>query len=402
MPAGSPIRPDPLAALLALRELPARLIVGLMSGTSADGTDAALCEVAGAGESTRVRMLGFVSVPFARSLRERIFALAEADAAELCELDVLLGEVFAEAVLAACRTAGVQVADVHLVGSHGQTASHRPRSAGGLGSTLQIGEAAVVAERTGLPVISDFRVRDVAAGGEGAPLVPLVDHLLFRSPGRRRALQNIGGIANVTLVQDRIDDIVAFDNGPGNMALDAVARAASRGLEAYDVDGQRAARGQIDPALLAELHQHPYLAQPPPKSTGRELFGRGFVYPLLDRWKGRPPSTPGIAALDDLLATLTRFTAEAIVGSYRAHLPAFPDEIYVCGGGAANPTLMSHLRMLCAPSPVNDTAVLGVDPMAKEAIAFAVLANETLFGHPGNVPQATGADGPRVLGKITF
>jgi anhydro-N-acetylmuramic acid kinase len=393
---------DPLRALVALRELPARRVVGLMSGTSADGTDAALVEIAGSGESTRVRLLSYVSVPFVRALRERIFGLAEADASELAELDVLLGESFAQAAEAACLKAGLPFAEVHFIASHGQTASHRPRSAGRLGATLQIGEAAVIAEKTGLPVISDFRVRDAAAGGEGAPLVPLVDHLLLRAPGRWRAIQNIGGIANVTLIGGSLSDLCAFDNAPGNMALDAVARAASRGTEAYDIDGQRAARGQVDPDLLRELHQHPYLTQAPPKSTGRELFGRGFVYPLLDRWKTRPPSRPGGAALDDLLATLTRFTAEAIVRSYREHLPVFPDEVYLCGGGAHNPTLVGHLRELCAPAPVRDTGALGLDPDAKEAIAFAVLANETLFGRPGNVPRATGAVGPRVLGKITL
>jgi anhydro-N-acetylmuramic acid kinase len=301
-----------------------------------------------------------------------------------------------------CRAAGVETRDVHLIGSHGQTAAHRPRSAGRIGATLQIGEPAVISERTGLPVICDFRVRDVAAGGEGAPLVPLVDHLLFRAPGVRRAIQNIGGIANVTLVGDSFAELVAFDTGPGNMALDAVARAASRGVDAYDVDGRRAARGQIDRQLLTELHRHPFFAQSPPKTTGRELFGRSFVYPLLDRWAKRPPSSPGLSPLDDLLATLTRFTAETIARSYREHLPGPPDEIYLCGGGAYNPTLRAHLTELCAPTPVRDTTALGVDPKAKEAVAFAVLANETLFGHPGNVPRATGASGPRVLGKISF
>jgi anhydro-N-acetylmuramic acid kinase len=315
---------------------------------------------------------------------------------------VLIGESFATATRAACDKAGVPMGDVQLIASHGQTAAHRPRSQGQLGATLQIGEAAVIAERTGLPVISDFRARDVAAGGEGAPLVPLVDHFLLRAPGKRRAIQNIGGIANVTLVGGSLGDLVAFDNGPGNMCLDAVARAASRGVENFDQDGRRAARGRIDHNLLEELHLHPYLSQPPPKSTGRELFGRGFVYPLLDRWKGRAASSSDAVPLDDLLATLTRFSAEAIARSFHEHLPVFPDEIYLCGGGAHNQTLVTHLRELCSPSPVRDTGVLGVDPDAKEAIAFAVLGNETLFGHPGNIPQATGAAGPRVLGKITL
>jgi anhydro-N-acetylmuramic acid kinase len=388
---------DPLRRLLDLRARPSRLVVGLLSGTSADGCDAALCEIAGSGEQTQLAVRAFVTTPFPRALRERIFRLAQADASELCDMDVLLAEAFAHGARAVCDAAGVPLEAVDLVGSHGQTAVHHPPSGGGagdrLGATLQIGEAAVIAERTGRPVISDFRVRDVAAGGEGAPLVPLVDHLLFRMPGRRRALQNIGGIANVTLVGDHLDDLVAFDNAPGNMPLDAVARAASNGEEAYDAGGRRAARGRVDAALLAELHGHPFLALPPPKSTGREVFGKPFVYPLLARFETRT---------DDLLATLTRFTAEAIARSYREALPAMPDEVYVSGGGALNPTLMRHLAELLAPIPVESTAALGVDPEAKEAIAFAVLANETLFGHPGNIPSVTGAAGPRVLGKICF
>ena len=384
---------DPLARLLAARERPRRIVIGLLSGTSADGTDAALCEIAGHGENTGLVARAFVTTPFSRALRERIFRVAQVDAAELTDLDVMLGDAFADAAFAVAAAAGVAIEDVDLIGSHGQTAVHHPRSAGGVGATLQIGEAAVIAERTGRPVISDFRVRDVAAGGEGAPLVPLVDHLLFRKPGRRRALQNIGGIANVTLVSDRLEDLVAFDNGPGNMPLDTVARSASAGSEAFDRDGARAARGAVDPGLLTELHRHPYLSQPLPKSTGRETFGRSFVYPLLTRFEGH---------LDDLLATLTRFTAEAIARSYREMLPAMPDEVFVSGGGALNPTMMRHLAELLAPIPVTTSATLGVDPEAKEAIAFAVLANQTLFGEPGNIPAVTGAAGPRVLGKLSF
>ncbi len=384
---------DALTRLVALRERPRRLVIGLLSGTSADGTDAALCEIAGAGESTDLHVLAFATVPFSRALRERIFGLGQADNAELADVDVLLGDAFADAAIEACRIAGVKLEEVDLIGSHGQTAVHHPRSAGKLGATLQIGEAAVIAERTGKPVISDFRVRDVAAGGEGAPLVPLVDHILFRSPTERRALQNIGGIANVTLVTARLADLVAFDNAPGNMALDAVARAASDGKEAFDVDGRRAARGTIDRDLLAELHRHPYLALPPPKSTGRELFGKPFVAPLLARFDQRK---------DDLLATLTRFSAEAIARSYREVFPIPPTEVYVSGGGALNLTLMQHLSELLDPIPVATTDALGIDPKAKEAIAFAVLANETLFGHAGNVPRVTGAAGPRVLGKISL
>jgi anhydro-N-acetylmuramic acid kinase len=391
VPSGTTPDGDPLARFLGLRARERRRVIGLLSGTSADGTDAALCELSGFGETTVLHACTFVTTPFERPLRERIYRVGEADASELTDLDVVLGEAFAKAAVEVAVAAGVALADVDLIGSHGQTAVHHPRSAGRLGATLQIGEAGVIAERTGRPVVSDFRVRDVAAGGEGAPLVPLVDHLLFRKPGVRRALQNIGGIANVTLVSERLEDLVAFDNAPGNMPLDAVARAASGGAEAYDAGGRRAARGHVDATLLSELHAHPYLSQPLPKSTGRETFGKEFIYPLLGRFGGR---------LDDLLATLTRFVAEAIARSYRESLPAPPQEVYVSGGGALNPTLMGHLSTLLAPVPVTTTAALGVDPEAKEAIAFAVLANETLFGRPGNVPRVTGAAGPRVLGKI--
>jgi anhydro-N-acetylmuramic acid kinase len=384
---------DPVSRLLAVRGRPRRIVIGLLSGTSADGTDAALCEIAGFGENTGLVARAFVTTPFPRPLRERIYRVSQADASELTDLDVMLGEAFADGARAVADAAGVAMTDVDLIGSHGQTAVHHPRSAGQLGATLQIGEAAVIAERTGCPVVSDFRVRDVAAGGEGAPLVPLVDHLLFRKPGRRRALQNIGGIANVTLVSERLDDLVAFDNGPGNMPLDTVARAASQGREAFDRDGARAARGDIDEGLLTELHRHPYLSQRLPKSTGRETFGKDFVYPLLARYHNRH---------DDLLATLTRFSAEAIARSYREMLPAMPDEVFISGGGALNPTLMRHLTELLSPVPVTTSAALGVDPEAKEAIAFAVLANQTLFGQPGNIPAVTGAIGPRVLGKISF
>jgi anhydro-N-acetylmuramic acid kinase len=244
-----------------------------------------------------------------------------------------------------------------------------------------------------VPVICDFRVRDVAAGGEGAPLVPLVDYLLFRAGGRVRALQNIGGIANVTVVPDRREGVFAFDTGPGNMCLDAVAAVASGGAERYDAGGVRAARGRVDAALLAELHAHPFFAQAPPRSSGREMFGSGFTAGLIDRFRAR---------LDDLLATLTRFTAESIRRAYREHVePRTPvDEVLVSGGGVHNPVLMAHLTDLFAPVPVRSTADVGVDPDAKEAIAFAVLANETLYGAPGNVPAATGAAGARVLGKI--
>jgi anhydro-N-acetylmuramic acid kinase len=386
---------DPLARLLALRDQPMRRVVGLMSGTSADGIDAALVEITGAGDDARVRLAAYRQTPFSPAVRARLHDARRASAEKLCELNVLLGETFARAAIEVAGAAGLGAADIDLIGSHGQTVSHLPPSAYPVGATLQVGEGAVIAELTGAPVVCDFRVRDVAAGGEGAPLVPLADWVLCRTPGRVRALQNIGGIANVTVVPDRAEGVFAFDTGPGNMPLDAVARVASRGAEGYDKDGGRAARGAVDARVVAELHRLPFFDRPPPRSTGREEFGDAWLSPLLDRFAGRH---------DDLLATLTRFVAESIHGAYaRWVLPRTPiDEVFVSGGGVHNRTLMAHLAELFAPVPVASTAAIGLDPDAKEAVAFAILANETLFGRPGNVPAATGARGPRVLGKIVL
>jgi anhydro-N-acetylmuramic acid kinase len=359
-----------------------------MSGTSADGIDAALVEVDGAGPTTRARLVAFVSRPWEPALQARVLAAGEAGAAELLDLHYRVGHAFAEAALAVIEPARRAGLAVHLVGSHGQTARHHPRVA-----TLQIGEPAVIAERTGLPVVADFRPRDVAAGGEGAPLVPLVDWLLFRAPGRGRACLNLGGIANVTILAERPEDIRAFDVGPANMPLDLVVAAWTGGAEAFDEGGRRAASGRVDPGLLAELLAHPFVTRVPPKSTGREAFGRDFVAPLLARFAGREA---------DLLATLTRFVAEAVADNLRRFAVGRLHEVLVSGGGARNPALMGALRVALAPAAVRSLADVGMDPDAKEAVAFAILANETLFGQPGNLPGATGAAGPRVLGKIVL
>jgi anhydro-N-acetylmuramic acid kinase len=385
---------DALADLVGLRAVDPRRIVGLMSGTSADGVDAALVEVTGAGETTRVRLLDFATRPYTPALRVRVVAAGEADAAEVTRLHYELGEEFARAALAVVEPARRRGLPAHLVGSHGQTIRHHPRpAAGGQAATLQIVEPAVIAERTGLPVIADFRPRDVAAGGEGAPLVPLVDWLLFRVPGRVRALLNIGGIANVTVVGDRPDETRAFDVGPGNMPLDATVTAWTGGTETFDRGGRRAAAGRLHAAVVRELLGHPFLAARPPKSTGRETFGRAFVGPLLARFAGREA---------DLLRTLTRFVAEGIADGIRRHVGRPVDEVVVSGGGASNPLLLADLGDALGATPVRLLTELGMDPDAKEAIAFAVLANETLFARPGNVPAATGADGPRILGKIVL
>ncbi len=386
---------DAVARLLALRQVSPRRIVGLISGTSADGVDAALVEVEGAGESLRTRLLDFACRPYPPLLRSRVVAAGEAGVPELLALHYELGEFFAEAARAVIEPARRRGLAVHLIGSHGQTARHRPRAAGpdGRAATLQIAEPALIAERTGLPVVADFRPADVAAGGEGAPLVPLVDWLLFRAPGRTRVCLNIGGIANATVVGDRADAVRAFDLGPGNMPLDTVVQSWTRGAEAFDRDGARAAGGRVDPALLRRLLGHPFFAAPPPKSTGRETFGAPFVAPLLAAFAGREA---------DLLRTLTRFVAEGIADGVGRWIARRVDEVLVSGGGARNRTLMADLAEVLAPARVRPLDELGMDPDAKEAVAFAVLANETLFGRPGNVPGATGAVGPRVLGKIVL
>ena len=386
---------DPLAALLALRTVSPRYVVGLISGTSADGIDTALVEIDGAGETTRARLVDFRSRPYDPDLRARVLALKDARAAELLRVHVRLGEEFARAALDVIEDAGRAGRAVHLIGSHGQTARHHPRADApdGRAATLQLAEPAIIAERTGLPVVADFRPRDIAAGGEGAPLVPLVDWLLFRRPGATRACLNLGGIANVTVVTDGLDGVRAFDLGPANMPMDLVVGAWTGGAETFDRDGARAAAGRVDEALVAELLRHPYLALPPPKSTGREAFGDVFVEPLLRRHAGREA---------DLLASLTRFVAESVARGIRAWVPEPVAEVLVSGGGARNRTLMTALGAALRPVPVRSLEAVGLDPDAKEAVAFAVLANETLFGRPGNVPGATGASGPRLLGKLVL
>ncbi len=377
------------------------LIVGLMSGTSLDGADAALVRVEGETEAdVRVEVVSSVTLPYDGGRREAIHAGILAGTAEaLCGLHAELGEWLAEAALRACAQAGVDPADVDAVGSHGQTVWHRPPAGGTRGATLQLGDAATIAERTGIPVVSDFRTRDVAAGGQGAPLVPWVERVLFSLPGRARALQNLGGIGNVTRVPPRGsgEAVFAFDTGPGNALMDAAVELATGGRLSYDCDGRLAARGKVDEALLADLLRHPYFAAPPPKSTGREEFGRPFVERLV-----AATAPEGDEDWLDLVATLTELTARTVADAYgRWVIPRGVDEVVVSGGGARNPTLMARLAALLHPLPVRDSAALGIDPEAKEAVAFALLAWAHLKGIPANEPGATGAAGPRILGSYT-
>jgi anhydro-N-acetylmuramic acid kinase len=288
---------------------------------------------------------------------------------------------------------------VAAICSHGQTVWHRPPAGARRGATLQLGDAATIAERTGCAVVSDFRTRDVAAGGHGAPLVPWADRLLFSVPGRARALQNIGGIGNVTWLPPHGSDeaAFAFDTGPGNALIDAAVELATDRRLGFDRDGALAARGEVDGELLADLLRHPYFAAEPPKSTGREEFGRPFVVRLVEAM--RPE---GDRDWLDLVATLTELTARTIADAYARWLvPRGVHEVVITGGGARNPTLVGRIRALLAPLPVVDAAELGIDADAKEAVAFALLAWAHLHGIPANLPAATGAAGPRVLGSLT-
>ena len=380
-----------------------RKAVGLMSGTSADGVDAALVQIRGSGKATEVSLLAFESYPFSKDIKQRILALCDPSTGsvdEVCRMNVLLGELFAEAAAKIIHNAGLALEEVDLIGSHGQTVHHLPnpetRSGYTTRSTLQIGEPCVIAERTGITTVADFRPRDMAAGGEGAPLVPLVDYLLFRSPTQGRGILNIGGIANITLLPAScaLEDVLAFDIGPGNMVIDHLAELVTSGQECCDRDGRIAASGQIHEPLLAELMAHPFLQRRPPKSAGREDFGVNFTEALHDRALQQKLSD------EDLIATATAFTARAISAGVERFASYPLDELLVSGGGVHNATLMKHLEHLFDPVRVLPLEALGMSSDAKEAVAFAVLANETLLGHPGNLPNVTGASHPTVLGKI--
>ena len=374
-------------------------VAGLMSGTSADGVDVAIVDIGPRG----LKVVAFGRRPYPAAVRRGIFRLFRPEMSridDLCHLNFVIGELFAAALVGLCRKRAIPLESIDLIGSHGQTVYHIPRGRrfGGrlVRSTLQIGEPCVIAERTGITTVADFRPRDVAAGGQGAPLVPYADYFLFHDDRRSRAVQNIGGIANVTYLPagGGIESVMAFDTGPGNMIIDRLAQRVTSGKQSYDAGGRLAARGTVDERLMGELLGHPYLARRPPKSTGREMFGTPFADALLARARRR-----GIAPLD-ILATGTAFTASSIAGAYRRHLPGPVDEVILCGGGARNRTLVRMLREALAPAKVLRTDRLGIDADAKEAVSFAILAYETIRGAPANVPAATGAAKPVVLGKI--
>lgn len=375
-------------------------IIGLMSGTSIDGIDAALVRFVGDVASLDWDLEEFRSTPYPSDRKKTIHdAIAHGSPATLSDLNVQLGEWFAEAALDLCDAAGLTAAAIDAIGSHGHTVWHRPPTAGHRGATLQLGCAATIAERTGITVISDFRSRDVAAGGHGAPLVPFADRLLYARPDAVRVLVNIGGMANLTRVPRRGDDepLLAFDTGPGNALIDAAVEMATGGEAGYDRDGRLAAGGSVDGALLGELLEDPFYAKEPPRSTGRETYGRERVERLVAE-----RATMDDAGWRDFVATLTELTARTIADAVRRFVaPRGLDEVVVTGGGAHNPVLMRRLSESLAPLRVVTGTQAGIHGDAKEAIAFAALAWAHLTGRPGNVPEVTGAVGPRILGSRT-
>jgi anhydro-N-acetylmuramic acid kinase len=368
------------------------VVVGLMSGTSLDGISAAVVRFTPRSSGLDAELLAFVAVPYAAEQRSRLAAaLAGATPSDYCRLSFDLGEWLASAAIKAIAESGVASADIAAVASHGQTVWHEPGH-----STWQLGETAVIAERTRRPVIGDLRVRDVAAGGQGAPLVPMADAMLFSSPTRWRALQNIGGIGNVTVVPPGGDlsGVRAFDTGPGVVVIDAVVRQLWPQL-AFDRDGRLALAGRAYEAIVAQQLRHPYFGEEPPKSTGRELFTPAYVDMLIADCRAAGASDK------DIVATAVLLTARSIGDAYRRFIPEPVEEVVVSGGGAKNPALLAAIERELAPRAILPFEREFFDGEAKEAVAFALLGYLHLMGAPGNVPTATGARGPRVLGKLT-
>lgn len=388
-----------LQKLLEITAKPKRIACGLMSGTSLDGVDAAVVEITDSGPKTRVKLLRFLTLPYTEEEKEQILKLCTPETSsvdKICRMNVFLGEKMAEAAISAIRLGGFSLREIDFISSHGQTIYHIPNDH----ATMQIGELAVIAERTGCITVGDFRPSDMAAGGQGAPLVPFTDYLLFHDDQKGRVLLNIGGISNVTVIRAGAEpkDVIAFDTGPGNMLIDALVRIGTDGQKDYDEDGRFGARGSINREWLRRILQRDeYLMLPPPKSTGREYYGDAMALRLWHEGKNQGLS------FEDIIATVTEYTAQSI----RINLDQFTgetneiQEVFVGGGGVKNKTLMSSLEKGLNAS-VKPMEALGFSSDAKEAIAFALLGNEFLCGHPNNIPTATGARRQVSMGKLVF
>ncbi len=384
-----------------------KLVIGLMSGTSVDGIDAAIVEVTGHGLETEVDLIAFETFPFPSGVPQRILALCHPDTGrvdDICEMNFYIGHLFAEAVKHILQKSGMHARDIALIGSHGQTIHHLPKDANTAcnvsryPSTLQIGEPSVIAHETRIPTIADFRVADMAAGGQGAPLVSYPDYLLFHDSEKTVGLLNIGGIANLTVLpaNGTFDSVCAADTGPGNMCIDAVVSEITEGAEHYDKDGTRAAQGTAHQPLINEWLKHPFFQLSPPKTTGREMFGHTYAMECLAACREHKlPDNDCIATLTELtVQTIADYIARFITGQNPI------DTLYVSGGGVHNQTIMRRLSELLANTAVESVDSSGISADAKEAIAFAILANETLHGNAGNLPSATGASVRKILGKF--
>ena len=396
-----------MKAFIELLKKDKKLIIGLMSGTSVDGIDAAIVEITGHGLEIEVDLLAFETFPFPLGVPQRILTLCQPDTGrvdDICEMNFYIGHLFAEAVKYILQKSGMHANDIALIGSHGQTIHHLPNDAATdsdvshYPSTLQIGEPSVIAHETGIPTIADFRVADMAAGGQGAPLVSYPDYLLFQDSVKTVGLLNIGGIANLTVLpaNGTFDSVSAADTGPGNMCIDAVITEITQGAERYDKAGKRASQGTPYQRLIDEWLKHPFFDLPPPKTTGREMFGHTYAMECLVACRKHNLSD------NACIATLTELTAQTIA-DYIAKFVAEQnsiDVLYVSGGGVHNQTIMRRLGELLSDTAVEPVDSFGISSDAKEAIAFAILANETLHGNTGNLPSATGASVRKVLGKF--
>ncbi len=383
------------------------LVLGMMSGTSADGIDIALARILGAPPNVNAKLLGHSSVKFPEALRKEILRVAEQhpiSAGALSQLNFRLGELFADAAMAACRKFRVSPRRISLIGSHGQTIFHQGRRVPFFGaptaSTLQIGESSVIAARTRITTVGDFRPADMALGGQGAPLVPYADYLLYRHEKLSRVSLNLGGIANITILPRacKPHQVFAFDTGPANMVIDALVSHFTRGRQRFDKNAQLAMQGRSNPAFLDELLRDPYLRIGPPKSTGREYYGHAYVKKTLAlgrRYRAKP---------NDLIRAATIFTALSVVDALNRFVlrKTKIDQLIVSGGGARNPLILAQLSAALPGIEVLPSSRLGIPEDAKEAFAFALLAYETFHQRPANLPSATGARGPAILGKIAY
>ena len=390
---------------IRLKEKKCRNVIGLMSGTSCDGIDACLAKITGNGLSTKIEIMGFETYPYDNEIRELIFDASHQQNGtvdKICQLNFILGRHFADAVKLIARKSSLSISEIDIIGSHGQTIYHIPFSNENIDksvrSTLQIGEPSVIAQETGVTTVADFRARDVAAGGDGSPLVAYADFILFGRDRISRAIQNIGGIANVTFlpVDCDINEIIAFDTGPGNMIIDRFTEIITDGKFKFDRGGELASKGKLNEDFLERLCSHPYLSKKPPKSTGREAFGVQYsdnLYKEMKRFK--------IDALD-ALATVTAFTALSISDSYSKYIQTSYQisEVIISGGGVHNLTLIEFLKGYLKDIKIRKVDEFNIPSETKEALSFAILANETVCGNPGNVPSATGARESVILGKI--